>query len=105
MDISIKWQMVHAQQHCADSETKSVLLKLAVWEIFPVEDILNLSRNHALDLLTRKVPVIIKEDGAIISNCMEMRNLYRRKGFKIYDLASIQPSEKLLQDVGFITDA
>ena len=105
MDISIKWQRIHAQEQCADSETKPVLLKMPVWEIFPIEDLLKRSRNHALNLFKRNIPVIIKEDGAIISNSMEMRNLYRRKGFRIYDLESIQPSTGLLQDVGFLSDA
>jgi hypothetical protein len=89
MNISIKWQQIAEQE---------------VWKIFPVEDILNRSRNHALDLFRRNIPVIIKEGDAIISNSMEMRNIYRRKSFKVYDLVSIQPSTGLLQEVGFITD-
>jgi len=105
MEISIKWQHRYKQEQCADPETSRLLLTKPVWNTFDMASILDRSRDHALSLLRRDIPVVIKESGAIISNDLEMRNLYRRKGNKIYDLTAIQPSTGILRDVGFTSDA
>lgn len=89
MDISIKWR-------------NPALAKQEQWVTFPIADIMHRSRDYAVALFSRSILVVIKQGDLIISNSMEMRNLYKKKGFKVYDLASVQPDENALGQVGFI---
>ena len=101
-DITIKWQQKYKEMPEATTETSRELLSRPVWNVFPMADILERSRNYALSLFSRSMWVVIKQGDLIISNSMEMRNLYKKKGFKVYDLTSIQPDETALSKVGFI---
>jgi len=73
------------------------------WVTFPVEDIINLSRNHALDLFNRNIPFVIKQGSDIvISNDKELRAQYHRKRFRVFKLEDIERSEEVLGKVGFV---
>lgn len=102
MEISIKWQQIYEELPTATTTTKRILLPKPVWNLFNMPDILTRSRNYAIELLRRSTLVVIKQGESIISNNMEMRNLYRKKGSRVYDLASLQPSDEAIQNVGFI---
>lgn len=102
MEISIKWQQVYKELSLATDQTKRSLLSRPVWNVFPMADILERSRDHAVALFSRGIAVVVKQDNVIISNSLEMRNIYRKKGNTVYDLESIQPSDKPLELVGFI---
>lgn len=102
LNITIKWQQKYKELAEATTETKREMLSRPVWNMFPMADILERGRNYALSLFSRSMWVVIKQGDLIISNSMEMRNLYKKKGFKVYDLASIQPEETALSKVGFI---
>ena len=84
MDIKIKW------------------LSGGKWALFPVEDILHLSRNHAIALFSRSIPVLIKQDDIYISNDRSVRHTYHKRGIKVIDLAKAERSEGILSDAGFI---
>ena len=86
MEISIKWK----------DEKKRL------WCNFNVPEILGYPRNHALDLFSNNIPVVIKQDSFIISNDLEMRNLYRKKGHRVFSLSDLTPSGDRLGTVGFV---
>jgi hypothetical protein len=73
-------------------------------ENFPVADLDGLSRDHAIALFSqkRKIPVMIKEGDSYISNDMELRNLYRHKGNRVYALSDIKKSICSFGSVGFL---
>ncbi len=99
MNILIKWSSTPLRQI---GKTNPPSLK-PVWSDFAIEDISARSRDHARDLFNRKIEIVILEGNAIITNSLKLRNLYRQKGKKVFDLESIQPSDKPLLEVGFIS--
>lgn len=83
MDISIKW-------------------KGDKWKELPVTDVLHTSRTHVLNLLSRNIPVTIRQDDLIISNQMDIRNLYRKQGKRVYKLEDCRDDERPLAEAGFV---
>lgn len=71
------------------------------WDIFPIEDIIDRSRNHAIDLFSRKIPVLIKQGDIYISNDSTVRHTYHKRGDKVLDLGKLERSESKLSEVGF----
>jgi len=70
---------------------------------FQVEDILDRSRNHAIDLFSGNVPVVIRQGQSIISNDVATRAMYHRKPeYTVYALDKIARSEGKLSEVGFV---
>lgn len=88
MEISIKW--------------KAVVDGRPVWRDFDVSSIAHYPRSHSLHLFSNPIPVVIKQDAFIISNDMEMRNLYRKKGNRVFDLSELVPESGRLDTVGFV---
>ena len=102
LNITIKWQQIYEELPSATTTTKRQILSRPAWKVFPMADIVGRSRNYAISLFSRSTPVVIQHGDAIISNSREMRNLYRKRGLKVFDLASIQPNDGMLQTVGFL---
>lgn len=71
---------------------------------FPVEDIIDKSRNHTIDLFSRDTLFFVIKQGAdiIISNDKELRHQYHKKRFKVFTLDQIERSEGILKEVGFV---
>jgi len=70
---------------------------------FPLEDIIDRPRNHALDLFNRNISIAIRQDNVLISNSKEIRHLYHKKSqLTVMSLDQVTRSEKLLSEVGFI---
>lgn len=75
----------------------------ADWVDFPVNDILHLTRDHAIALFTRKIPVIIRQGDNIISNDTATRQMYhKRGGCKVIALDKVTPSSENVGSVGFV---
>lgn len=72
------------------------------WVMFDVSDINHLSRNHAINLFSFKIPVIAKQDKTYIVNNDQLYEQYQRKGTPVKLFSELQPSEDPLQKVGFI---
>ena len=85
MDIRIKWR---------DSCNK--------WIDFPIEDIVNHSRNHVIDLFSRPIPILIKQDDTYISNDKAIRQAYHKRGDKVIAMDKIERNEGKLSEVGFL---
>lgn len=84
MDISAKWRSG------------------AAWVDFPINDILHMPLNHALDLFNRAIPVVIRQGQLIVSNDKAMRQTYHKKReFTVLALDKVERSEGILQEVGF----
>ncbi len=89
MNIQIKWRKPNQDWKEA--------------EVFPIADILDLSRNHAIDLFSRDIPFVIKQGiDTIISNDKDLRAQYHKKRFKVLKMEDIEKSEETLQKVGFV---
>lgn len=76
------------------------------WQDFDETDILSFSRNHAIDLFSRKIPIVIRQGDYVISNDSATRQQYHkiaaRDGLTVYALDKIERSEELLSKVGFV---
>ena len=73
------------------------------WHELPLSDIAHMPRTHALNLLARPIPVTIKQDdNIIISNQMDIRNIYRKQGKRVYKLEDCRDDERRLSEAGFI---
>ena len=72
-----------------------------VWEIFPLADILHLSRNHAIGLFSGKIAVVAKEQDTYIVNSVETQRKYLSQKKKCLLFANLPRSEELLGRVGF----
>lgn len=90
MEISIKWK------DCGDGGRP-------VWRDVPLSSLECFSRDHAVLVLNYKLPVVVREGDCIISNDMEMRNLYRKKGNKVTTFEDVKPSSVALGSVGFLS--
>jgi hypothetical protein len=84
MNIAIKWK--HADK----------------WHELPVADIAHMPRTHALNLLARPIPVTIRQDDIMISNQLDIRNIYRKRGHKVYKLEDCRDDERSLAVAGFV---
>ena len=82
--ISIKWR---------NAENK--------WEIFPLTDILHLSRNHAIDLFSGKIAVVAKEAETYMVNSEETQRKYISQGKPCQLFSELIRSEEKLQSIGF----
>jgi len=84
MDIVIKWQ---------DKEGN--------WQPFDVNDILHMSRNHAIALFSQGTGVIIKQgDSSYIVNRVDLLDQYKRQGKSVKLLSQCEGSDKTLEEVG-----
>ena len=72
------------------------------WKLFPIETILHMSRTHAINLFSGKIPVVAKEGEMYISNDSETRRLYHRSRLKITKFSELQPSDRILKSIGFL---
>lgn len=72
------------------------------WMMFKLSDIIERSRNHAIDLFSNKVPVIAKQDSIYITNSATIYDSYKRKGTPVYMFAELQRNEGKLLEVGFL---
>lgn len=73
------------------------------WQDFDTADILHLSRNHALDLFTRNIPIIIRQGDNIIINDTQTRATYHRNPkYKVIALDKVERSDDVLFQVGFV---
>lgn len=85
MEIKIKWQD-----------------KAGEWQEFPLSDIWKMSRNHAVILFSRKIPVIARQDETYIVNSKLLYKQYQhnKKAVKMFD--ELVPDERALCVMGFI---
>jgi hypothetical protein len=102
MEISIKWRSVFEDLALADADSVRVTRERSTWLEMDIASVAHCSRNHFLALFNRAIDVVIQQDDIIISNCLGMRNLYRRKGKKVIDLSVVAPSDGALSSVGFV---
>lgn len=85
MQIKIKWQNTEGE-----------------WKEFDVADIWHMSRTHAINLFSHKVPVIAKHDETYIVNTKLLFKQYQhnKKQVKMFD--ELVPDERALCVMGFI---
>ena len=74
------------------------------WTDFNTADITYMSRNHAIDLFSRGIPVIIKDGDEYITNKVDLFHRYKKERKPIRMLSECVISDKLICDVGFIGD-
>jgi hypothetical protein len=85
MDITAKWK---------DNK--------GVWQDFDLIQIGHQSRNHAIALFKRKLPVVALENGVYITNNKETQKKYLDQGKQCKLFSEMQSSEKTLKSVGFL---
>ena len=72
------------------------------WKIFPVADILHMSRNHAIALFQNKIDVVAKQGEQYIVNTQARYNQYKANKKAVTLFSELQPSEETLSTVGLI---
>jgi len=85
MELKIKWQ----------SQTGE-------WVEFPVADIMNNSRNHAIALFSQKIPVIVNQDGTYITNSKVLQKQYQSNRSPVKMFVELEPDPRKLGTVGFL---
>ena len=72
------------------------------WQTFDTRDLLAMSRTHAINLFSGRIPVIALEDGRYITNREDIAAKYRAKGSKCLMFTDIPASERSFNAVGFL---
>lgn len=102
MKIKIMWLKEYEDVQIADIDTLRKKLDKPEWINFPVDPIMECSRDYAISLFSRKATIIIREGDTIISNDKRVRQTYHeRGGLKVLALDAIIHSDKPLSEVGF----
>lgn len=86
MEISIKWQ-----------DTKT-----GAWNEFNIADIWKMSRTHAINLFSHKVPVIAKQKDTYIVNSKLLFKQYQHNRKTVKMFSDLVPDERALCVMGLI---
>ena len=83
MDITIKWQS-------KDGE----------WHDYDHQDIMAMSRTHAKNLFSQKIPVVAKQGEIYVVNTVQLRDKYQASGKKTMLFLDMKESAETLEKVG-----
>lgn len=101
-EISIQWRQDYEFLECATGENARAKLDAPVWHPFDMADVNRCSRDHCIKLFGNGTPVVIKQDGEYIVNSEALFSQYHRRGATVKLLSDCQPSDKAIDEVGFI---
>ena len=75
------------------------------WFDFSVDDIMHLSVQHAVDLFSNAVPVVIKEGERYIVNTPDLLASYRKQGKRVMMITEADPNrrQQKLSVAGFVS--
>jgi hypothetical protein len=72
------------------------------WNDFYLDDILHMSRTHAINLFSMGIPVVIKQDDQYIVNKVDLFADYKKSRKQVIMLSDCKPSSEPLAEVGFL---
>ena len=72
------------------------------WVPFDLADINHLSRDHAINLFSYKIPVVARHGNYYIVNNMDLFSRYDKNKKQVKLFSALTPSSEPLRRVGFI---
>jgi hypothetical protein len=70
---------------------------------FDYQSVAHMPRTHMLNLALNPIPLVAHEDGTFITNNAAEYDRYKSAGKKVMWFKDCAPSDKDLQDVGFLS--